>query len=434
MNKKRIHSFVENMEYMYDSRINTDIPLSDNEVYSWLVKLDSQDDHKEIEYFDYWMDYFKNNDNIECFLDKKNKFYLEFKNGTWESNDYKIKLYIPLKYHDIKEGVTRIFDFLADNNIIHQSKVTRYMRIDNLIVCLDNIRDVKNVLDFIDNSIVHDMLLELHPFIFNYHGIGLVMDNNLSYNNEVSKVIYNYILSRKLFKQNDKPNYREFYNFVYNCYKDVTDNNIKMIYDLFYASLNKDYDIEDFYDKVSLYQGNPTLLFESLLATRNKYHKNEQAVNSLLLLLKGNYSGITRKNNYRKRLYRYMDSDMIKRTICSMVNRDKNGEITDEILSLFLKELNRYSLSGTLSRSIGYAVLKTLVKVDNYNKVEARNLITTLLDTRNMYLLTRDNGARDLVLSKTNKEDLLSDLYLELGELEIDELVNKILEKMEFDL
>ena len=418
------------MEFMYDDRISTKVPLSNNEVYSWLVKLDNSDDHKKID-FNYWIDYYREKDNINCFCD--NNFFLEFRNGRWESNDNKIKLYIPLKYHDIKEGLIKILDYLSQNNISYIAKITKYMRTDNIIICLDNIRDVKSLIEYIDNSIVHEMLLELNPFIFNYHGIGLVMDNNLSYNDEVAKVIYNYILSRKIFRQADKPNYREFYNFVYNCYKDSKDNNLKMIYDFFYASLDKDYDILDFYDKVSLYQGNPTLLFESLLATRNKYRKNEQAVNSLLLLLKGNYSGITRKNNYRKRLYNYMDSEMIKRTICSMVNRDKDSEITDEVLSLFLKELNRYSLSGTLSRSIAYAILKTLAKLDKCNKDDARKLIKTLLETKNIYLLTRDNGARDLVLSKTNKDNLTLDLCEELGNIDLDKMVDKIISIMEFD-
>ena len=433
MNKKRINEFLENIEYLYDTRLNTDTPLTQDEVYSWLVRLDNSDDHKDIsDYFNYWLDYYKDKNNIDCYYD--NKFYCILQNGEWNSNDYNVKLYIPFKYHDIKEGVIKIFDYLLENNINHYSKITKYMRNDSVIIRLKSIRDVKNFIEFMDNSIVHDMLEELNPFIFNYHGIGLVMDNSLSYNYEVAKVIYNYVLSRKLFKQNDKPNYREFYNFVYNCYKDATDNNIKMIYDVLYASLDSEYSILDFYDKVSLYQGNPTLLFESLLATRNKYRKNEQAVNSLLLLLKGNYSGITRKNNYRNRLYQFIDRDMIKRTICSMANRDKDSEITDEILSLFLKELNRYSLSGTLSRSIGYAVLKTLVKIDNYNEMEARNLISTLLDTKNIYLLTRSDGARDLVLSKTNKNDLLSDLEEELGPISNEEMVDKIIEKMEFDL
>ena len=434
MNKKRINEFLENIEYLYDIDFNENKSLSVDEVYSWLVRIDNSDDHKSNEeYFDYWLDYYNDKKNISCYIDKDNPFFFNFTNGKWEKNDNTIKLYIPFKYHDLKEGVIKIMDFLANNNITHLSKVTKYMRNDNLIIRLKGIRDVKSVIEFIDNSLFHDMLLDLNPFTFNYHGIGLVMDNNLSYNYEVSKVINNYILSRKIFKQGDKPNYREFYNFVYNCYKDTKDNNLKMIYDFFYASLDKDFSIVDFYDKVSLYQGNPTLLFESLLATRNKYHKNEQAVNSLLLLLKGNYSGITRKNNYRKRLYEYMDSDMIKRTICSMVNRDKDANITDEILSLFLKELNRYSLSGTLSRSIGYAVYKTLIKIDKYNKEEARNLINTLLETGNIYLITRSDGARDLVLSKTNKDDILNDLYEELGKLSNDEIADRIIEKMEFE-
>ena len=48
MNKKRINEFLENMEEMYDSRINTDLPLSQNEIYSWLVRINSIDDHKDI--------------------------------------------------------------------------------------------------------------------------------------------------------------------------------------------------------------------------------------------------------------------------------------------------------------------------------------------------------------------------------------------------
>ena len=207
-----------------------------------------------------------------------------------------------------------------------------------------------------------------------------------------------------------------------------------MIYDLLYSSLDKNYTINDFYDKVSLYQGNVTLLFESLLATRNKYHKNEQAVQSLLMLIKGDYRGITRKNNYRTRLYYYMDSETIRRTIASVASFPKDSEITDEILSCFLKELNRYSLSGTLSRSIAYAIRTTLIKINKFNYDEAYNLCNSLLDSGNFYLLTRDNGARELVLSKTNKDDLIIDLQQELGfDLKITELVELILSKIDFD-
>ena len=207
-----------------------------------------------------------------------------------------------------------------------------------------------------------------------------------------------------------------------------------MIYDLLYSSLDNNYNINDFYDKVSLYQGNITLLFESLLATRNKYHKNEQAVSSLLMLIKGNYGGVTRKNNYRNKLYFYMDSEMIRRTICSVGGFPKDSVITDEILSQFLKELNRYSLSGTLSRSIAYAIRTTLVKIDKLNELEALNLAKTYLESGNQYLFTRDNGARELVISKTNKDDLIVDLLEELGnDLTVDELAKIIVSKIDFE-
>jgi len=431
MNKKRINEFLENIENIY----NLHPKITDNEIYSLLVRLDNKDDHKSInDNFDYWIDYYQDKENINCFCDKNNPFFCQFQNGKWESNDYTIKLYIPIKYDYIKDDIKIIFDYLSKENIIHRAKVSSTMRNDNLIIRLTTIRDTKKVIDFINNSNLNNHLLETNPFIFTYNGIGLVMDNNISYNLEISKIIYNYLLSRKLFKQSIKPNYQAFYNFVYNCYKDTNDDTLKMIYDLLYSSLSDNYDIYEFYDKVSLYQGNITLLFESLLATRNKYRKNEQAVNSLLMLIKGDYRGITRKNNYRHKLYYMMDSETIRRTICNVAGFTKDSIITDEILSNFLKELNRYSLSGTLSRSIAYAVRITLLKIDKLNNKDALSLVKTYLETGNQYLFTRDNGARELVISKTNKDDLIVDLYDELGfDLTIDELANIIVSKIDFE-
>ena len=430
MNKKRINEYLENIEYICNTH-----DAKENEIYSWLVRLESDDDHKNInDNFDYWINYYEDKENIRCFCDEYHPFFCEFQNGLWESNDYTIKLYIPMKYDFIKDGVILLFDYLSNENILHHSRVSSTMRNDNVTVRLTNIRDTKKVIEFINNSNIKNNLLETNPFIYNYQGIGLVMDNNLSYNYEVSRVINSYILSRKLFKQKKKPNYEEFYDFVYNCYKDSSNDTLKMIYDLLYSSLNPDYNIYDFYDKVSLYQGNITLLFESLLATRNKYRKNEQAVNSLLMLIKGNYSGVTRKNDYRNRLYYYMDSEMIRRTICSVAGFPKDSTITDEILSNFLKELNRYSLSNTLAKSIAYAVRATLTKIDKYNDSEAYNLTKTYLDTGNHYLLTRDNGARELVLSKTNPDDLILDLQVELGfNLTNDELAKIIVSKIDLE-
>jgi len=436
MNKKRINDFLENIEYMYNIRYDTEYKMNDNEIYSWLVRLDDSSDHRLINnYFSDWINYFNNISNITCFCDKDNwPFFCQFQNGEWKTNDYSIKVYIPIKYNYIKEGVIELFSFLAKNNITHHSKVGSTMRNDNVVIRLKTIRDVKRLINYILDSEIKKHLLDANPFIFTYHKIGLAMDNNLSNNIEISKLIYNYILSRRLFKQADKPNEEEFCNFVYNCYKDTTDDSLKMIYDLLYSSFDKKYSIDDFYDKVSLYQGNVTLLFESLLATRRKFHDNEQAVNSLLMLLKGNYAGITRKNNYRKKLYEYMDSDIIRRTICNVSGFPKDSTINQEILFCFLKELNRYSLSGTLSRSIAYAVRVTLSKINKLNIDEATSLVKTYLETGNHYLITRDNGARELILSKTNKDDLINDLKLEFNEdLTIDELTQLIVSKIDFE-
>ena len=82
MNKKRINEFLENIEYLYDTRLNTDTPLTQDEVYSWLVRLDNSDDHKDLsDFFTYWLDYYEDKNNIDCYYD--NKFYCILQNGEW---------------------------------------------------------------------------------------------------------------------------------------------------------------------------------------------------------------------------------------------------------------------------------------------------------------------------------------------------------------
>ena len=103
-----------------------------------IVRLDNSDDHKDLsDFFTYWLDYYEDKNNIDCYYD--NKFYCILQNGEWNSNDYNVKLYIPFKYHDIKEGVIKIFDYLEDNNINHYSKITKYMRNDSVIIRLKSI-------------------------------------------------------------------------------------------------------------------------------------------------------------------------------------------------------------------------------------------------------------------------------------------------------
>ena len=55
-------------------------------------------------------------------------------------------------------------------------------------------------------------------------------------------------------------------------------------------------------------------------------------------------------------------------------------------------------------------------------------------ETGNHYLFTRDNGARELIISKTNKNDLINDLKGEFNEdLTINELVDLIVSKIDFE-
>ena len=104
------------------------------------------------QFFDRWKERFASRRNVSAFCDEKNfEEWFQFVNGNVREGEF-IKLYIPINTPHLYEGVNQLFDFIASENIEHESKVGEIARIDNVIVRLrkGDKTSAQKIIDFIN--------------------------------------------------------------------------------------------------------------------------------------------------------------------------------------------------------------------------------------------------------------------------------------------
>ena len=135
------------------------------------------------------------------------------------TKDNHIKVYIPLDYSHIEDGVNQIFDFLDKNNISHLSRVSETISNTDVIVHLLSEEDLKKLLTFVNkNRYLQEGLIRPNPFAYNEGNIALASDGNISYNQTVANYILLYM--KRLMETNSlgEASLKGFYKFVINYY------------------------------------------------------------------------------------------------------------------------------------------------------------------------------------------------------------------------
>ena len=118
-----------------------------------------------------------------------------------------IKLYIPLKKHNLDQNVSRIFEYMRANNIAHISKISMEIRNDDLVI-RTNKENVSKIINFItnDNEIKKD-LGPLNPLVPNFYGIGVTKDGSKSYNYFLSGILAECLNRGMILDANNYSNY-----------------------------------------------------------------------------------------------------------------------------------------------------------------------------------------------------------------------------------
>ena len=427
---------------LYYSASKQNFWLDSNVVYNYLIQhgVSNNPNNRYVNknFFGRWQSRFKDVDNIDVFVSPHWKYFCQFKNG---SVDYDcVKMYIPLDYEHIYEGVNLIFDFLARSNIAHMSKIGSHVRFDDVVVRLNSVEDAKALQFFIDNnSYIQSGLMKANPFAFSKNKVSYAYDGVLSYNSCMASIISEYINDRLGKKFNiDSINVNDFIVYLSEYSKnndrisclggyerETSIGYAKMVVELLKLSLvsNKFSDYNSFFASAGmvdkerltrriinndvLYDDKEQLFNEFILTTMKKYPKGFDAENPeycgfdyISTYISGNIRGVTRDDNLRERI----SQDLSVQDIYAIVNRSGIvGNNVDEKLWNYVKMvmLNEVIRCMSLRMPENFmGNLYTFLRSNNFSQItnsvgNARRLCYTM-DASMMKEFLQTLGVRDI--------------------------------------
>lgn len=435
----------EFMQYFLDvikeyATSNPDKDISRKFVYSNLIRFNIRNDQmkgKDIsDMHPYWLSRYKDNQRIDV-KDKVQGKFLWFFNGKVHGNE--LKMYIPMDYAHIKEGASQLFDFISSINIEHQSKIASIIRNDDVVVRINKMEDANRILEFINNNnYIKEGLIKINPFVPNYNGVGITMDNNYSFNETIANIISEFIT--KLRKNNGLhlTNVENLNKFIIKKAENITDLDLKDIYDLLGKTTSKNFIFQDFLNhynnkQIDKYEArkrvtDPSIYFEQALIETSKKHPDFNFVDVIKAYLKGDNIGFTRGIKSRDAIDKYVKSgDLIP--IMRQKLRENNIPIPQTDNELITKYLNLVLPKVNYFQMIQNAYINTL---NAYDKLQAQEALRRLVLNNDVQYFTNKFNDRTLlkqnVLGKNIKRIILENI--DLNNLDVND-INSIISRFE---
>ena len=338
------------LDFIYELALsNPDVKMSRAIVYRMLDKIGL----KELDYsstnkpkdvkslFNGWSAAFKTKDQIFAFCDEiKWSYWEQFISSRMPDKPY-IKLYVPLDYNHIQDGVIELFNFVEQLNVSHASKVARVIRNDNVVIRLSasNKKEALQIIDFISNNpYIKAGLNRPNPFVPTINGVGWMLDVGESYNGRIADEISSY--TNLVISKNKKPNLKEFYDYFVSrldlnekegeYYKYALDNAMGI--------KKQEKEQKNLSDDQKR-----SILWDAIKATYDKYGMLQARGALVAIIAKSNYMLITKGDNsinYRKKLMDNVSKEDIVKYIKASaaalgVNSEglTNIEMLDEVLN-----------------------------------------------------------------------------------------------------
>ena len=400
-------------------------------------------------FFPQWIEHFKDNSNIKVFVSEKHKYFCQFVNGYVEPHSC-IKMYVPLDYAHIQEGAKGIFDFLARNNISHESKIGSGERIDNIVIRVGNKEDAAMIANFINtNEFIKSGLMPCSPFCLSDGNIAYTADSYLSFNDVLCEYINEYV---GLFQNDPSFGLEHFKNFLIEKYSnyfingkqlDLLINNTKdkryrfegditallvnyqqiseliinqlaPSFDLnqyykYVESLKQEYHTKDNYNRLRKLQNkefndetektdNPRLdiLRDIIMINYTKYGLAQVSGAFRAFMRERKISMFTKDNNSRQKIASFSQEEILELI-------KKNGV---ENLEDFIK-----GVTGLDKDYLKTAVLETFRK---YGVAQAEVAIKQYMLENNPSFFTNDNKARTNVINNVPSANIYNELLREL--------------------
>lgn len=468
---KKINDF---LNYILNIAIsNPNFEMTDGAIYGELTRIGvtNYDRYYDVNTnFQYWMDKFATKENINVFCSDRWNYFCQFTNLSDEKCRTNYKLYVPLKSSGILKGTEILFNYLAENDIKHVSKVGSKIRNDDVVIRVYNVEDATKVASFINsNEYIKANLIEPSPFMLSDGNIGYATDADISYSDQVSNYIYGYFckldneqrlndisaeglleyitesydrvfvkgekeavseyelinkmdgfdMNKKISKMANASEVTKLIIYSLDGTNDLT--RVKTVYDELMdedhmqkvekhikSNYLKEYDAtkEDETTDFAININKSEILMQAVLETLNKYGY-EQAKGALeLYAMEGKSNGITSNNGARQNLIAYVTSAEARQ----IINETCNGIS----FSLYMNfALNRQALEYK-ENILQNACFTTLEK---YNIGQVRNALRNAI-TGNFKSFTNNNNVRKTLIENvvpTEIEPLMKDILIKNG-------------------
>lgn len=181
---------------------------------------------------------FKNNSKVNTFSSRNGYFWaIENRCGKDDKQFFSdmynsIKLYISVDHDNIYKISELLFNFMIDNGIVMQCKISKSMRNDALVCRVSGKDSAGMVCEYL-NSLNYESKFKPNPFLLENGKVSMTMDGKLSYNYTLAKLLEQYFRTKKNKKQLDEVSCDQFSMFIKEQIKMLSSKQKKNFMDLY---------------------------------------------------------------------------------------------------------------------------------------------------------------------------------------------------------
>lgn len=457
---QRMEDFFDFWRTIIKQNPNFDLNSLNNQdsIYSTLVFFDTKPEDNDTTIvqdgiFDSWLKYYNNIDEVTVLFDQNNPCYCYFNSTNkkiYHANDCLI-IYVPLDHEHIENGVHIIIDYLTQNNITYIAKVNKKIRSDDIVISLNNPKELEQLCTFIDETpFIQEGLIKPNPFIFHYKNLAISTGNTLSYNSVLALYIKLYIQTGKDEDNLDKISNQDFIQFINNYYDDtfikqsnkdeiittfnLTNNstfssefiNIKNITELIIKSNTDNFTFDNLIEHYNKYRN--TSFVNKELTNSNHNELTEEEINETNNMLQHALEIMSTKfgkDNATKRLNKYIFNNSEQLITRDQNLRSKLVNSSFRINMLYILNNNTINLSEYIdslennnldTENIDIILnnaLEIMSKIYGYDN--SIKILDKYIKTNNDKIITRTNNLRNILLDFNFRKKILK--YLEINNM-----------------
>lgn len=218
--EQQMDSFLQTFAKIYAQNPNSEI--SKNTLYSHLSKYGLTEDEIEngniSHYFGYWEEIFKTAKNLRAFTDNSQPGFLQFWSHGKGGRDH-VKLYLSFPQDNFFQCANMIFDFINENNIPTQSKVSYKLRSDSVVLRLMNFNDAATVINYINKTPeIYSHAKNTNPFSPKHGVVAYAYDDMIGFNGTLALIMEKYFIEHKNNNTLSHVSAKDFRNFTINYY------------------------------------------------------------------------------------------------------------------------------------------------------------------------------------------------------------------------